>query len=896
MSGGWYTLSLQVNQETGHASLDNNKVAIGAVAGKIRCVADSVLTKQLRYRFARQKQTGDLARIVLPSKYDAQSIPRETQVCNIRKGWSCQYTGQDGSVAQVELVEMDFGPHLLLQSVHSKKIATWLHFEDEYEEDNEDEFVERFNELVQNFSVVTHGETQCVRFKTHSAVILLSVKGIPEIVEVSMSSVHTAVADNTGWTLLPQNDVTLVVHEATKETRFSLKGFGRGIWVGSESQFIVLGEQCLYLFNPTQGQTSKRESSNQTLEIQALEPIKLPIGCQATEMEVVEHSSRTVTIVLGYCGKQTGLLTLSFPISTPTGASPTRVLRWLPLAKYEGVLVDRHKKDIRIIYFNETQNILYTKAVSKVADSTQELKQVFDMTEEPKEASSTTQSSSFEVLDSQPRICDFDTTTPSSLAILDTYINLSLHKQSVTNIQIFKLSDVIPSGGTQPRPSSHEDSVLFATHVTGAITVWRVRASNLSLWTVIQTEVAVAQKIKRVPAQNSIMLEVLSAVGRDNLRLRCCNISAFLLATLLDQRAPQLQDYSTKIYTVPVPSIPDDKDLGSSVDLQELKGKLLFDYDGVNGLFVLAVGTTYCIYTAQKHRFLLVRQSILDNCVKYVAFKNMRLHLLDEFQSLLIFSLSFEHKTQKKNVRQSSQQEQKHEPTLTVNPLYTENIPRTLQAFSIDMEGYALGLSVEGQFFVSVTTANYPFTYVDNLYRVCTSNTIFLKSNLHNVAVADWNTEGGVISSDILWLDDEGGLSQALGSFQGVMEDGEIASKIIAVQSFDGVVKFLGFRESHTEKNCLFGAFSHYLMTLKQAFITEKQPDSSEPGSKGRNCINMDIVSEFIGMTDNRTKEEVFKDFKSKFIPHQIEPFFTMSSAEQFFKELGQLMASTHTV
>lgn len=87
----------------------------------------------------------------------------------------------------------------------------------------------------------------------------------------------------------------------------------------------------------------------------------------------------------------------------------------------------------------------------------------------------------------------------------------------------------------------------------------------------------------------------------------------------------------------------------------KLDSTLLFDFDSLHNLLVIACGTNYCIFlgsvtesvleNTEVHpkkslRFDLAKASILDNEIMAVAFKNLRLYLLDEHYSLVVFSLS----------------------------------------------------------------------------------------------------------------------------------------------------------------------------------------------------------------------------------------------------------------
>ncbi len=211
-------------------------------------------------------------------------------------------------------------------------------------------------------------------------------------------------------------------------------------------------------------------------------------------------------------------------------------------------------------------------------------------------------------------------------------------------------------------------------------------------------------------------------------------------------------------------------------------------------------------------------------------------------------------------------------------------IPRTLRAANIDIEGYFLGLDTEGQFFASATTSNYPFSFVDSKYTVCSSNTIFLKTNLNNIVVAN----NDIVSTSILVADDEGELSHRIGKFQGIMPDGELGHKIAILPGFDGQVLAFGLRENVTEQDCVYGAFSTFLRTVVLAETKEEDPAQLI----NVNVIDVDVIRNFMQtITKDKEKDRIFAEFKTKLISSQIATYPNMTSSEEFYKGLAVILA-----
>lgn len=223
---------------------------------------------------------------------------------------------------------------------------------------------------------------------------------------------------------------------------------------------------------------------------------------------------------------------------------------------------------------------------------------------------------------------------------------------------------------------------------------------------------------------------------------------------------------------------------------------------------------------------------------------------------------------------------------LKIEFLFSEMIPRTLRASNIDIEGYALGLDITGQLFVSATTSNYSFPFVDSKYTVCTSNTIFLKTNLNNIAV----TNNDIVSTNIIMADDEGHLSHQIGRFQGIMPDGELGKKIAILSGFEGEVLAFGLKDSHAEQNIVYGAFSSFLRSsiLKKLGNTEMTNDVD----KNINTIDVECVRRFLER-NQRTEDRgsVFAEFKQKFIANQITSYTVMNSSEEFYRGLTAILA-----
>jgi hypothetical protein len=220
--------------------------------------------------------------------------------------------------------------------------------------------------------------------------------------------------------------------------------------------------------------------------------------------------------------------------------------------------------------------------------------------------------------------------------------------------------------------------------------------------------------------------------------------------------------------------------------------------------------------------------------------------------------------------------------TLKVEPLFTELTPRTLRAFNLDMEGYSMGLDRQGQYFLSVTTSNYPFKYINHDFALCTTNTIYLKTNLNNIGVS--NT--GVTGSDIVLAEEEPSLSKRIGALEGVLPDGEMHRKAIILQGFDGKVVAMGYKEPENEQAILVAAFSNHLKTSRYQLLPEGNSQLHNV-----NIVDVDCIRRFLQEARaEKPREEEWRLFKARFIQSQLGSFSLMNSAADFFAELEALV------
>ena len=192
-----------------------------------------------------------------------------------------------------------------------------------------------------------------------------------------------------------------------------------------------------------------------------------------------------------------------------------------------------------------------------------------------------------------------------------------------------------------------------------------------------------------------------------------------------------------------------------------------------------------------------------------------------------------------------------------------------------------MGLDKQGQYFLSVTTSNYPFKYINHDFTLCTTNTIYLKTNLNNIGVS--NTD--VTATNIVLADEEPSLSKRIGALEGVLPDGEVHRKAIILQGFDGKVVALGYREPDHEQAVLFAAFSNFLKTSRYQLLPE---GSSQ--LKNLNIVDVDSVRRFLRETrSEKQREEELQQFRQRFNQSQLASFSLMNSAADFFTELEAL-------
>lgn len=193
------------------------------------------------------------------------------------------------------------------------------------------------------------------------------------------------------------------------------------------------------------------------------------------------------------------------------------------------------------------------------------------------------------------------------------------------------------------------------------------------------------------------------------------------------------------------------------------------------------------------------------------------------------------------------------------------------------MEGYAVGIDDRGRLFCSVTTSSYPFTYIDDRYNVCNSNTIFLKTNLNNVALSSQS----MLATQAVYARVEPSLSKDIGGLQGAMGDGKFEQRAILLHGLDGQVIATGYKDLVSEESVMIGAFSRYLRTEVYMKIGNEKPVQS----KNINVIDLDTLKRFMKEhTSDDDKKKYFDEFKGKFIQSQLTTFNSMTDSSRFFK------------
>jgi hypothetical protein len=196
------------------------------------------------------------------------------------------------------------------------------------------------------------------------------------------------------------------------------------------------------------------------------------------------------------------------------------------------------------------------------------------------------------------------------------------------------------------------------------------------------------------------------------------------------------------------------------------------------------------------------------------------------------------------------------------------------------MEGYTMGLDKRGQFFVSVTTSNYPFSYIDKKYAVCTSNTIFLKTNLNNIGVS--NT--GIVAKNIVLSEEEPFLTDRIGCFQGVMPDGEFHRRMAVIHGYDGRVLAFGHKELDNEEHILYSSFSSY---IRHHLYSDENSGTRGDGDD-MNIVDTDSIYRYLNDAQNNEVDtsRVNASFINMFIPAQVSSFGISQDPIAFHKSL----------
>ena len=217
---------------------------------------------------------------------------------------------------------------------------------------------------------------------------------------------------------------------------------------------------------------------------------------------------------------------------------------------------------------------------------------------------------------------------------------------------------------------------------------------------------------------------------------------------------------------------------------------------------------------------------------------------------------------------------------LTLVLLFSEINPRSVRHVNIDMEGYAVGIDSKGQLFCSVTTSNYPFSYVDDRYNVCSSNTIFLKTNLNNIAVAN----NSILATTAVYSDIEPSLRKAIGGLQGAMPSGHFEHRSVTLHGIDGQVIATGYKDLVTEDSIMIAAFTRYLRT----HVYKLNGPCLPLQHTNLNVIDLDTLTRFNKEnTDVVDRSKHFEIFKDKFIQSQLTTFNSMKDSTTFYRLLS---------
>jgi len=211
--------------------------------------------------------------------------------------------------------------------------------------------------------------------------------------------------------------------------------------------------------------------------------------------------------------------------------------------------------------------------------------------------------------------------------------------------------------------------LLFLTHLDKTISVWRSYKNKIFLKKVLAFDSFAPNKelTTLVQSLHKIVMDPSShTLYFYNLRIceECIELLVYNLAPLVLEKEHGGKSASTiskeinkELYqrhlvsrgTIYLSMFPFDP-----------KDQFFFDFDVLHNILVIAAGNKYSLYMVEdleqlaqenlsdvankgavkRLPLILIKSSIVDNAVKFVRFKNMRLYILDEHYSMIVFTLS----------------------------------------------------------------------------------------------------------------------------------------------------------------------------------------------------------------------------------------------------------------
>jgi hypothetical protein len=200
-------------------------------------------------------------------------------------------------------------------------------------------------------------------------------------------------------------------------------------------------------------------------------------------------------------------------------------------------------------------------------------------------------------------------------------------------------------------------------------------------------------------------------------------------------------------------------------------------------------------------------------------------------------------------------------------------IPRTLTAFNCELEGHLFGLDQHGELFASVTAAAYPFSFIDARKHVSSKSTIFLRTNLNNIYIAQTKA----FASDLLLVN--ASKARGLGCFSRA-NGTDFEDCNLLLHSYEGQVTMLGQKEVKTECTLFFAAFSSFLAARHSKQVQDK---------RFVNSIESEVVGEYLKLKGDR-QLQVYDDFVATFDQQTRKEYPIFESFKEFLAQLTNLV------